>query len=57
MPASHAAVKAFCVRQVKWHEGGSPASGPLWQERWGSQGWTRWPTEVPSNPYHSVILW
>ena len=19
--------------------------------------WTRWPTEVPSNPYHSVILW
>ena len=23
----------------------------LWQE-----GWTRWPTEVPSNPYHSVIL-
>jgi len=24
----------------------------LWQE-----GWTRWPTEVPSNPYYSVILW
>jgi len=20
-------------------------------------GWTRWPTEVPSNPYHAVILW
>jgi len=20
-------------------------------------GWTRWPTEVPSNPYYSVILW
>ena len=20
-------------------------------------GWTRWPTEVPSKPYHSVILW
>ena len=20
-------------------------------------GWTRWPTEVPSNPEHSVILW
>ena len=20
-------------------------------------GWTRWPTEVPSNPWHSVILW
>ena len=20
-------------------------------------GWIRWPTEVPSNPYHSVILW
>ena len=20
-------------------------------------GWTRWPTEVSSNPYHSVILW
>jgi len=20
------------------------------------EGWTRWPTEVPSNPYHSVIL-
>ena len=19
--------------------------------------WTRWPTEVPSNPYHAVILW
>ena len=19
--------------------------------------WTRWPTEVPSNPYYSVILW
>ena len=24
----------------------------LWQG-----GWTRWSTEVPSNPYHSVILW
>ena len=23
----------------------------------GDQGWTRWPTEVPSNPEHSVILW
>ena len=23
--------------------------------RW--EGWTRWPTEVSSNPYHSVILW
>ena len=21
------------------------------------EGWTRWPTEVPSNPDHSVILW
>ena len=21
------------------------------------EGWTRWSTEVPSNPYHSVILW
>jgi len=21
------------------------------------EGWTRWPTEVPSNPYHSMILW
>ena len=20
-------------------------------------GWTGWPTEVPSNPWHSVILW
>ena len=20
------------------------------------EGWTRWPSEVPSNPYHSVIL-
>ena len=20
-------------------------------------GWTGWPTEVPSNPYHAVILW
>jgi len=19
--------------------------------------WTGWPTEVPSNPYHSMILW
>ena len=24
----------------------------LWQE-----GWTRWPIEVPSKPYYSVILW
>ena len=24
----------------------------LWQG-----GWTRWSPEVPSNPYHSVILW
>ena len=24
---------------------------------WHKEGWTRWPTEVPSNPYHSVILW
>ena len=24
----------------------------LWQE-----GWISWPTEVTSNPYHSVILW
>jgi len=23
----------------------------------GQGGWTRWPTEVPSNPYYSVILW
>ena len=22
-----------------------------------AEGWTRWPTEVPSNPEHSVILW
>ena len=21
------------------------------------EGWTRWPTDVPSNPYYSVILW
>jgi len=21
------------------------------------EGWTRWPTEVPANPYDSVILW
>ena len=21
------------------------------------EGWTRWPTEVPSGPYYSVILW
>ena len=21
------------------------------------EGWTKWPTEVPSNPCHSVILW
>ena len=36
----------------------SPRAAPgavdclLWQE-----GWTGWPTEIPSNPYHSVILW
>ena len=27
---------------------------------WGriqERDWTRWPTEVPSNTYHSVILW
>jgi len=37
-----------------------PGQGPL-QPTVGDllrQGvWTRWPTEVPSNPYHSVILW
>ena len=41
-------------------------SRPAWTRsstaycRWlcfGRGGWTRWPTEVPSNPYHSVILW
>ena len=30
-----------------------PAVGdPAW-----AGGWTRWPTEVPANPYYSVILW
>ena len=41
-------------------------SRPAWTRscaaccRWpchGQEGWTRWPTEVPSNPYYSVILW
>jgi len=41
-------------------------SGPAWTRscaicsRWpcfGGGGWTRWPTEIPFNPYHSVILW
>jgi len=41
-------------------------SKPAWTRscaaccRWScfsSGGWTRWPTEVPSNPQHSVILW
>jgi len=26
------------------------------EENVNTEGWTRWPTEVPSNPYHSVIL-
>ena len=29
----------------------------LWVTLLRQEGWTRWPTEVPSNPYHSVILW
>ena len=29
----------------------------LWVTLLQQEGWTRWPTEVPSNPYHSVILW
>ena len=29
----------------------------LWVTLLWQGGWTRWPTEVPSNPYHSVILW
>ena len=37
-----------------------PGQGPL-QPTVGDPasagGWTSWPTEVPSNPYHSVILW
>ena len=28
-----------------------------WQTLLRQEGWTRWPTEVPSKPYHSVILW
>ena len=31
--------------------------GLLWVTLLGQGGWTRWPTEVPSNPYDSVILW
>ena len=30
---------------------------PWWTLCCQAEGWTRWPTEVPSNPYHSVILW
>jgi len=37
-----------------------PGQGPLQpavgDPAWAG-GWTRCPTEVPSNPYHSVILW
>ena len=29
----------------------------LWMTLLRQGVWTRWPTEVPSNPYHSVILW
>ena len=29
----------------------------LWVTLLQQEGWTRWPTEVPSNPDHSVILW
>jgi len=28
----------------------------LWVTLLQQEGWTRWPTEVPSNPDHSVIL-
>jgi len=37
-----------------------PGQGPLQptvgDPAWAG-GWTRWPTEVPANPDHSVILW
>ena len=36
--------------QVKMGRRGYPGRVPL-------GGWTRWPTEVPSNPKHPVILW
>ena len=29
----------------------------LWVPLLRQEGWTGWPTEVPSNPYNSVILW
>ena len=29
----------------------------LWVTLLQQEGWTRWPTEVPSNPYYSVILY
>ena len=29
----------------------------LWVTLLRQGGWTGWPTEVPSNPCHSVILW
>ena len=29
----------------------------LWVTLLQQEGWTGWPTEVPSNPDHSVILW
>jgi len=28
----------------------------LWVTLLWQGGWTGWPTEVPSNPYHSVVL-
>ena len=32
-----------------------PGQGPV--QLLQQEGWTRWPAEVPSNPYYSVILW
>ena len=29
----------------------------LWVTLLQQEGWTRWPTEVPSNPDYSVVLW
>ena len=43
-----------------WRHQNPPGCGPV-QLTAGdpalSGGWTRWSPEVPSNPYHSMILW
>ena len=36
--------------------GCGPVALALGDPAWAG-GWAGWPTEVPANPYHSVILW